>query len=146
MAFGGFPFRSGPVKTRSLSSVSDLAHFFGLDTFRGDIKVCLPLFFLPLLGSFLEVGPLQEDSPWFNFGSFLTVRSPSTALLPFFKGGLPYSNRLPKNGYPYSNLPTGGPRLLLGCICRLQLFGWNLLGGFNTQPPKTPPLGWIFRL
>ena len=28
---------------------------------------------------------------------------------PFFGGGLPYQNRLQKEGYPYSNLSTGGP-------------------------------------
>ena len=33
------------------------------------------------------------------------------ALIPFVSlgGGFPYSNRLPKKGYPYSNLSTGGP-------------------------------------
>ena len=41
-----------------------------------------------------------------NIGS---STSPSSALLPVFGVGFPYSRRLQKKGYPYSNLSTGGP-------------------------------------
>ena len=41
-----------------------------------------------------------------------------SALLPFLRGGFPYS-RLHKKGYPYSNLPTGG--LSFGPCLRVQV-------------------------
>ena len=43
---------------------------------------------------------------------FFKSRSPSSTLLPFFRGGLPYwKYTTEKVGCPYSNLSTGGPNM-----------------------------------
>ena len=65
----------------------------------------------------LPAQPLQKPSGW-------VCRSPSSALLPFFRGGFP-SNRLQKKSwYPYSNLSTGEPRCAGMAWCGV---GWIVL-------------------
>ena len=51
----------------------------------------------------------------------LSLGSPSSALLPFYGGGSPYTQkkRQQKKGHPYSNLSAGGPRQITGSWDRL---------------------------
>ena len=67
--------------------------------------------------------------PWHSW-----TRSPSSALSPFhvFGGGFPYSNRLQKQGHPYSNLSTRGPSGVITMTVGLS------------KPVFDPPLGGDF--
>ena len=83
-----------------------------------DLCVCLPgCWFLKEIDfttghmflCFSNLLKIVVDFPW------LPSRSPSSALLPFFRGGFPYQNRLQRK-VGTLNLPflTGGPSLFLG--------------------------------
>ena len=56
----------------------------------------------------------------------MAARSPSSALIPFF--GDPTEIDYRKKGHPYSNLSTGGPRLVWGGVGGLGVWGFGDLG------------------